>query len=188
MAEKPESTGDSHSDFGRGAGGIMLGAGAGLAGGFLGMFVGGALGCIPLGCEGAGNWNFLYGGIAGATAGYGLGAAVGVYAVGQHDGADGSFKAALGGGMAGAALSAGILFQDPHNLDVGKAAVLFGAPLAGASIGYYLSHKHIVKNEVAIGSLLQLDESGLALGVPMLSHKKNGGNSLTQVSLFSGSF
>jgi hypothetical protein len=129
-------------------------------------------------------------GAVGMTGAYGLGLAGSVWGLGRKLGRDGSFYSALGGGLAGSSVSLSLLMTKQVDLDPAGGGLLLGVPAAGAVAGYLLSDHRVIKDTVAFGSLLKVDDSGPAFGFPLLFHwtDKETGEVRTQLSLFSTQF
>jgi hypothetical protein len=167
---------------GRLGGEFLLGAAAGIGGGFLGAVIG--VGVTKDGCEGE-DWCGLGGAIVGGYIGAVLAPPMAVYLVGASGDQTGSVGATFGGALLGGAvgLAAGI-GVGRANTELGVGVAMAG-PVVGAMVGFNLSRRYKVSaSPPAVGSLITVDRGRVALGAPIVI----GGHGVVGLSLAGGSF
>jgi hypothetical protein len=167
---------------GRLGGELLLGAAAGVGGGFLGAVIG--VGLTKDGCKGE-DFCGLGGAIVGGYIGAVLAPPMAVYLVGASGDQTGSVGATFGGALLGGAVGLGA------GIGIGRAngqlgfAIVMAGPIVGAMVGFNLSrHYKASASPPPVGSLLTVDRGRVALGAPIVI----GGHGVVGLSLAGGSF
>jgi len=159
----------------------VLGAAAGIGGGFLGAVIG--VGLTKDSCQGqdfCGLGGAIVGGYIGAT----LAPPLVVYAVGAYGDQTGSLAATYGGALLGGALglAAGIGIGQKNGA-LGFAVAMAG-PVVGSTVGFNLTRRYRAERPAPVGALLRIDGGRVAAGVPLVAGSAHG----SFVSLAGGSF
>lgn len=187
LAQSQQETGPSCSHSDNAAGGLFLGALGGAVVGGLGIYVGTKWDWTGLGDIGSA--------VFGGMAGYVTGITVGVGVAWHHDDANipyaYAFAGAVAGGLAGMAMGdlihldrhdANHAYDHPPSIVVG----LLG-PIIGSSLAVYLAHRHPA-SDPQIGTLLELRDGELAIGIPLPARSATADGTVTMVPLVAGRF
>ena len=120
----------NNNNFTKITAGVMTGALAGIAGGYIGYAL--------EGCNGGGEYCGLAGTLIGGLIGYHLGTPYGVYKVGNRSNENGSYAAAFLGGITGHFIGIAALTVSQN---LGTGLFWFVSAPIGATIGYNISRK-----------------------------------------------